>query len=661
MRYLNTIMKRTILLLFFSFLAQISFAQVSNSVLATGDWYKFSVDTTGVFKIDRNLLQQIGIFKNGLNPKKIHIYGNGGTLLPTLNSSVRYNDLQENTIYIEGENDGSFDSNDFILFYAKGPHDWQVNTTSETATHRQNIYTDKAYYFITVNNDDGKRIQQKTPITTSANTQITTFDDFIFFEKEERNLFAVGTQWFFNEDFNVENTQEFEIPFPNFVPSENISVRVRGVAASVSASSMAVTVNNQNLYTINYSGVSAGGLTKANAQERTASLQNSLDKIAISITYANGGNPSAKAYLDFIEIVGKKQLIVNENQFSFRSFTQANTTGIVEYQLQNNTNIFQLWDVSNHLEPKNIINEDTGSNFSFKDNAGLDVNGNLKEYIVLNEKEFYIPETLQDAKVNNQNLHALQDINYLVITNSDFSNEAQRLADYHQTNSNLTAKVVLVDEIYNEFSSGAKDITGIRDFIKHLYTTNSSVEKKLQYVCFFGDTSYDYKDRISGNNNIVPAKLPPLELKNDTLSIKTGYNNYQYIRTKEFQNLCQKSKKDNNDPMYNFEVFTETYKNHYAFFDLNKIQWDSMYNASKKRLKANATDVELYIVLQEMMDRLNDNHGAIEPSNEVFALSNVKNTQEEDDEHNEIGDLKIAGLVAKHYIKEDLTLLIMMI
>jgi hypothetical protein len=32
-----------------------------NSVLSNGTWYKFAVDTTGVFKIDKNLLQKIGI------------------------------------------------------------------------------------------------------------------------------------------------------------------------------------------------------------------------------------------------------------------------------------------------------------------------------------------------------------------------------------------------------------------------------------------------------------------------------------------------------------------------------------------------------------------------------------------------------------------------
>ena len=98
-------MKQTFLLISFIFFTNIIFSQDNNSVLSEGDWYKFSIDTTGVFKIDKRFLQKIGISTNNLNPKKIHIYGNGGNLLPVLNSEFRFKDLQENAIYVEGEED----------------------------------------------------------------------------------------------------------------------------------------------------------------------------------------------------------------------------------------------------------------------------------------------------------------------------------------------------------------------------------------------------------------------------------------------------------------------------------------------------------------------------------------------------------------------------
>ena len=496
-------MKRLIPLILIYFFVQIISAQTVNSVLSSGDWFKFSVDTSGVFKIDKNFLQQLGVSTNNLNPKKIQIYGNGGNLLPVLNSDFRYNDLQENAIYIKGENDGSFDSSDFILFYAKGAHDWIVDTEQNTAKHRQNIYSNEAYYFLTVSNTDGKRVQQKSLLTANAISQITTFNDYVFLEKEEINILAAGTQWFFDDDFNIENTQHFKIPFPNAISNDPVSIRIRGVSMSFGSTTMAVKVNGEALYDLNFSSLNPGSLTKASVSERTAEVQNSGDIIDVSITYDNRGNPSAKAFLDFIEVVGKKELIANGNQFSFRSFEQANTVGPVKYKIQDNSTIFQVWDVSNPLEPKNIINEeDNTSDFTFKDNGGV-----LNEYVVLSQNDYYTPKLLQNGRVVNQNLHALQDINYLVITNSELFSEAQRLADYHQNNSNLSTKVVLLDEIYNEFSSGSKDITGIRDFIKHVHTTNSTEEKKLKYVCFFGDASYDYKDRITGNNNIVPVKL----------------------------------------------------------------------------------------------------------------------------------------------------------
>ena len=127
--------------------------------------------------------------------------------------------------------------------------------------------------------------------------------------------------------------------------------------------------------------------------------------------------------------------------------------------------------------------------------------------ILVNQDDYYVPETISNSRVENQNLHSIKDVNYLLITTIEFAEQAQRIADYHIENSGITVQVVMLDEIYNEFSSGSKDITGIRDFIKHVYETNSTDNKKLKYVCFFGDASYDYKDRIIGNNNIVPVYL----------------------------------------------------------------------------------------------------------------------------------------------------------
>lgn len=486
--------------LYFIFLITLtSNIQAQRSVLSSGDWYKFAIDTTGVFKIDATFLRNLGVNTNSINPKYIRIYGNGGSLLPESANISRPFDLLENAIYIEGENDDTFNSDDFILFYAKGPHQWDVNTNTSTTSHIQNIYTDKTYYFLTVSETIGKRINQKNTILDTPSEFINEYDDYTFYEKENTNLVAVGRLWF-GEDFSVENSQNFSIPFPNVVQNSDLTIKIAAVTQSTTTSSMSVTANGEALTTLSLTAVSgstSSGLARYAQNSGTIKANNS-NNINIAINYNNNGNPSANAYLDYIEVYGKKQLTATGKQFSFRNFAVANTNNVISYQIENNTSIFQIWDVTDATNPEYIENQSINGDFIFNENGG-----SLKEYVALNEDDFYTPTQIDDRNISNQNLHNLNNIEYLIITNDDLSSEAQRLATYHQNNSNLNSKIVLLSEIYNEFSSGAPDIVGIRDFIKHLHTNSST--STLKYVCFFGDSSYDYKDRISGNNNIIPT------------------------------------------------------------------------------------------------------------------------------------------------------------
>lgn len=147
-----------------------------------------------------------------------------------------------------------------------------------------------------------------------------------------------------------------------------------------------------------------------------------------------------------------------------------------------------------------------------------------------------------------------------------------------------------------------------------------------------------------------------LELKNDTLSVKRGYSIYQYIRTKELMDICTKESEASNDPVYNFEVFTETFKNHYAYFELNKSNWDSLYIATKKRVTPTTSEVDLYLTMQKIIDYLHDNHGYIEPTDDVYDLAEKQTTtHQEVDTLKEYGDFEIAALVADHHLDQNLT------
>ena len=82
--------------------------------------------------------------------------------------------------------------------------------------------------------------------------------------------------------------------------------------------------------------------------------------------------------------------------------------------------------------------------------------------------------------------------------------EAERLGNINREVNGLNVKVVELQKIYNEFSTGNQDISAIRNFIRYVYN-NSNNNNSLKYLCLFGDASYDYKDRIPNNTNIIPS------------------------------------------------------------------------------------------------------------------------------------------------------------
>ena len=80
--------------------------------------------------------------------------------------------------------------------------------------------------------------------------------------------------------------------------------------------------------------------------------------------------------------------------------------------------------------------------------------------------------------------------------------QAERLAQINRDFNDLNVKVVNLTTIYNEFNSSNPDISAVRNFVKYVYDNS---EGNLKYLCLFGDASYDYKDRIANNTNVVPS------------------------------------------------------------------------------------------------------------------------------------------------------------
>ena len=190
-----------------------------------------------------------------------------------------------------------------------------------------------------------------------------------------------------------------------------------------------------------------------------------------------------------------------------------------------------MWDVTDRFNVASYENT-SGANFNFKVNLGT-----AKKYVAIDLSDTFAPLRESSAVVVNQNLKGsifkdaqgnFQDIDYLILTPEFLSAQAERLADFHRSNSGLVVRVVTLEKIYNEFSSGKQDIAAIRNLIKYVYWNSSAPDKRVKYVNLFGDASYDYKNRLFNNTNIVPVfhGFNPLATETNNVSNFSLYSTF---------------------------------------------------------------------------------------------------------------------------------------
>ena len=475
--------------------------KIQNSVLNTGEWFKFYIDKSGIFRLNKSFLNQLGLNINNIDPRNIKIYGNGGNMLP-LSNSVEYPvDPIENAIKVYGEDDGIFNNSDYILFYAQGPNAY--NSDSNT---NLNVYSDKTAYFINISSSPGKRIIENVQPENPADIIVDTYTAYKYHELDEYSIAKIGRRWF-GDRFDFDSNQTFEFTFPNLITSEPINLRVYTAAVSEISTSMSIEVNNQEVSNLNYTSISDPILVSGDYY--TGEIMVSNSNISVDLNYNNNGNPSSVAYLDYISLEGTCDLSYNGDQFIFYNKNLVDLLGIAEYNITNANSISNIWEITDLNNISEILTDGSESNMSFK--AFL---GEEKRYIAFNQESFYEPIIEGETNIENQDLKSdvflddqnqFQDLDYLIICRSDMLYEAQRLAQINRNLNNLNVKVGTLEKIYNEFSSGNQDIAAIRNFVKYIYFNASDESRRIKYLCLFGDASFDYKDRIPQNTNIVPS------------------------------------------------------------------------------------------------------------------------------------------------------------
>lgn len=485
------------------------------SALSDGDIYKFAVSETGMYKLTYDFLKnRLGISNlDNIDPRTIKIYGNGSGMLPFYTEAERIDDLEENNILIVGETDGKFDAADYILIYGEGPDKWIFDAANQEFNLQKNLYDTKNYYFIKISPGNGKRPDAQGSLGNTAYTS-TTFNDFARFEQEKVNLLydwgvrtskaqGSGQNWY-GDWFRTAREYSYDnlFAFPNIVTDVPAKVRAEMMLRATRNSSFTLEINGATL-TSSQAGrvptLSGEGDNETNYAypaviNTTLALTN--PGISAKVRYPNPGgvNDGSEGWLDFIQVNVRRRLTMSGNQMIFRdveSLQSPNTT----FQMGNANNNLLIWDITNPLNARNQEYTLNGNTLSFGTSTT-----ELKTFIAFDRNaNFATPEAV--GKIPNQNLHGIDNIDLLIVYHSDFEQEAQRLADHRANHSGLAVGLARIDQVYNEFASGRRDATAIRDFARMLYDRNN----RLKYLLLMGDGSFDHKDIYGNGTNFIPT------------------------------------------------------------------------------------------------------------------------------------------------------------
>lgn len=469
------------------------------SVLADGHWVKIRVSESGVCRMSFSELRSAG-----LEPSQVRVFGYGGAQKEQDFSKPNIDDLPQVPVYV-GE--------DYILFYVQGPISWTYN--GSRFAHTRNTYSDFGYYLLSDDAGDMLLFPEAEAVSGSP-TDVTYYSYYQVQDEDSVNLIdrtgvSGGGRTFYGEQFAAGQTRTFTFSTP-YANGDNSSVYIDMAANAATTSTVKAKLNNTSSKSIYISSIPdhytfgvAGTISMNGASEE----QNQR----VTIQFVNS-NASALAWLNYIEITTPSELVMTGSYMGIRSLVNRNTTNPVRFLLRNTTASTQIWDVTDLAAIQRIPTTMVDDQLAW---VGTQADG-VHEYIAVNTDGTKFVQAEVVGEVKNQNLHALNNIDYIIICPEGYEDVSEDLAKAHEAKQAITYAIVTDQQVYNEFSSGTPDATAYRWLMKMLYDrAKNGIGQQPRWLLLMGHGTFDNRKLL---RNSGTSLLLTYQSKNSVNEIK---------------------------------------------------------------------------------------------------------------------------------------------
>lgn len=444
----------------------------SNSVLATGRWWRLSVEKEGVYSVTTRNLPEL----RDASIDSIAVYGRSGVMLSAENALTPTADMQPVGIDILDRNGNQrFDAEDELLFYGEGAGGWTYDNSQGLWTYSPHAYATENCYFLTLNAPRQRRVA--TAPAVDADTTLSTHTVVARHDNDMVNIYHSGQVWVGEKLSTAQSQRTFALRLPGSGISD---VRLRYAVASLSTT--------HATFRLSAAGHSWQAVTSEYTPYRIAydAIPTSQSDINFTLNFSSAEG-AGSGYLDFIELNATAALAYSGGQTTVRNNRHLGATARFSMSGLGNA---RVWNVT---DPLNV------SEMTVTGNTWTDLTTGAGKYIVFDEYSYLAPTRIEPLA--NQDLHGAAQADLVIVTLEAYREQAQRLATLHEVFDGFTTLVVSDQEVFNEYSSGKKDPMAIRSLLRDLKARHAA--RPPRYAILFGKGTYD-------NRNLLGSSIPTM-------------------------------------------------------------------------------------------------------------------------------------------------------
>lgn len=457
------------------------------SALASGHWVKVRVSESGVCRMSFNELRAAGI-----EPAQVRVFGYGGAMLSQDFTKKKIDDLPQVPVFV---------GTDYVLFYVQGPISWKYDTAKGRFTHTRNTYSNYGYYFLS---DNAGELLAPTAgdAITGTPTEVTSYPMLNVQDKDSINLvdrsgLSGGGRTFYGEQFSPGRKRTFRFQVPDAMDGNSVYIDLAAYASTPSVFTAKLNNSATKSATIEAaSGTYTFGVTKSISLTGTAESPETIE-----LSFQNS-SASALGWLNYIEITSTRALKMVGDYMPVRTLINRNSDVPVRFHLTDAGSDVQIWDITDLAAITRMPTTAENNEVLW---TGTQADG-VHEYIAVNTTGTQFVHAEVEGTIANQNLHALNDIDYVIICPEGYEAQATRLAQAHEQKEGITWTVVTDQQVYNEFSSGTPDATAYRWLMKMLYDrAKNGIGQKPRWLLLMGHGTFDNRKILinSGSNLLL--------------------------------------------------------------------------------------------------------------------------------------------------------------